>query len=97
MADAFFADPHTSIRGWERAIDTQTRIVTGLADLLAPDGDTGIAVIGQRGVGTLWYCHLTGQPIHLRHDQPGQGHYFAVDLSAGAVVHPWRPIDRIDP
>ena len=47
-------------------------------------------------VGTLWYCWLTDQGISRRHDQPGQGHYFTVDVATRQVVHPWVPIDRID-
>ncbi|MEZ5225769.1 MAG: histidine phosphatase family protein [Acidimicrobiales bacterium] len=97
LADAFFAEPHASVRGWERAVDAQARIVRGLADLLdtasGDDAAGDIAVVGHGGVGTLWYCHVTGQPIDRRHDQPGQGHYFSVDLVARTVVHPWRPID----
>ena len=96
LADAFFAEPDRSVRGWERAVDAQARIVAGLADLLTVptpyDGD--VVVIGHGGVGTLWYCHLTGQSIDRRHDQPGQGHYYTVDRDTGAVHHPWHPIDR---
>jgi broad specificity phosphatase PhoE len=96
LADAFFADPHTSVRGWERAIDAQQRIVQGLEDLLTPaDDDRDVAVIGHGGVGTLWYCHLAGVPINRNHDQPGQGHYYTIDLTACAVVHTWRPIDEL--
>lgn len=96
LADAFFADPHTSARGWERAIDAQQRIVEGLEDLLTP-GEEGrdIAVIGHGGVGTLWYCHLVGVPINRGHDQPGQGHFYTIDLTTRAVLHTWRPIDAL--
>lgn len=92
LADAFFAEPELSVRGWERAIDAQRRVAEGLSDLFRADDD--VAVIGHGGVGTLWYCHLAGIPIDRRHDQPGQGHYYEVDLTTGAVVHPWRPIDE---
>ena len=94
LADAFFADPHTSVQGWERAIDAQQRIVQGLEDLLTTgEDDRDIAVIGHGGVGTLLYCHLAGVPINRNHDQPGQGHYYTIDLTTRAVVHTWRPID----
>ena len=40
LADRFFADPHHSAEGWERAVDAQHRVVTALADVhLAPSGD----------------------------------------------------------
>ncbi len=107
LADAFFAEPARSVSGWERAVDTQLRITTGLADLLelntgAPASDTSdtetpasdVAVVGHGAVGTLWFCTLTGQPIDRRHDQPGQGHYFTVDLATRRVEHAWLPIDH---
>ncbi len=93
LADAFFAEPHQSVRKWERAVDAQARIVAGLADLLTPVGEHDVAVIGHGAVGTLWYCHLAGRPIDRRHDQRGQGHYFTVDLLGSRVLHSWRPID----
>ena len=89
VADAFFAQPNASIEGWERAVDAQRRVVDALADLfLGPSGD--VAVVGHGGVGTLWYCHLAGLPIERRWDQPGQGHYFSVDLQSRRPLHHWR-------
>jgi broad specificity phosphatase PhoE len=40
-ADAFFANPHTGVRGWERAVDAQARIVGAVDRILsqAPDED----------------------------------------------------------
>ncbi|HEU4841762.1 MAG TPA: histidine phosphatase family protein [Ilumatobacteraceae bacterium] len=92
VADACFAHPDVSARGWEPAAAAQRRIVRALADLLAPAGpDT--AVIGHGGVGTLWFCHLAALPIARRWDQPGQGHY--VTVVDGAPLHHWRPIDVV--
>lgn len=98
LADAFFADPETSTQGWERAVDAQQRVVKNLADLLGSSGREGegdVAVIGHGAVGTLWYCHLAGLGMSRQHDQPGQGHYFTVDLDAGTVDHGWAAIDDI--
>ena len=92
LANAFFAEPKKSVRGWERAVDAQRRIAEGLADLLTPS-PRDILVVGHGAVGTLWYCHLNGLAIERRHDQPGQGHYFSVDLHLGRAIHPWLPID----
>ena len=97
VADACFADPGSSARGWERAVDAQRRIVRALADVLDDDGRGDVAVIGHGGVGTLWYCHLAGVPIDRRWDQPGQGHYFTVDRSTCRPLHLWRPIDLGEP
>lgn len=92
LANAFFAEPEQSIRGWERAIDAQRRITRGLADLLTPTAKD-VLVVGHGGVGTLWYCFLNGLPIARCHDQPGQGHYFSVDQQTRRATHAWRPID----
>ena len=95
LADRFFASPEASVEGWERAVDAQRRIASGLEDLLTGEGGD-VAVVGHGGVGTLWWCALRGQPIDRRHDQPGQGHYFTVDRARAAVVHGWRPIDQLE-
>jgi broad specificity phosphatase PhoE len=91
--DRFFSAPTESIGGWERAVDAQRRIVEGLADLLELPAARSTVVVGHGGVGTLWYCSLTRQPIDRAFDQPGQGHYFTVDVGTRSVLHPWLPID----
>ena len=93
VADACFAAPSISARGWERAVDAQQRIVEALADLLDDPGPGDVAVVGHGGVGTLWYCHLAGVPIARRWDQPGQGHVFSVDRTTRRPLGHWRPID----
>ncbi|MDH4170281.1 MAG: phosphoglycerate mutase family protein [Acidimicrobiia bacterium] len=93
LADALFARPGESAGGWEQAIDVQQRVTDALADVLVDGGGGDVAVVGHGGAGTLVWCHLAGQPIDRRLDQPGPGHYFTFDRSA---VHPWRPIDRIE-
>lgn len=95
LADRFFARPEESVQGWERAVDAQSRIAAGLRDLLSDAGSGDVAVVGHGGVGTLWYCSLAGLAIDRRHDQPGQGHYFTVDLGSGLPTHGWRPIDEV--
>ncbi len=97
LADAFFADPEVSVRGWERAIDAQRRIVTAMDTCLSETIDGDVMIVGHGGVGTLWYCHLADVAIDRRHDQPGQGHYFAVDPTSGRPRHGWRPIDDLTP
>jgi broad specificity phosphatase PhoE len=101
LAARYFADPERSADGWERAIDSQRRVVAALADLLVEPGGRAVerarpdvVVVGHGGVGTLLWCHLAGLAIDRRHDQPSQGHHWAWDRSTGRVVHPWRPIDR---
>jgi broad specificity phosphatase PhoE len=94
LAEAFFARPEQSAEGWERAVDVQARVSAALDDLLGVDID--VLVIGHGAAGTLWYCHLAGLPIDRRHDQPGVGHYFTIDLGTRSPIHPWAPIDQIE-
>src|SRR5205085_8614781 len=60
-ADAFFAHPHESIRGWEPAVVAQARIVRAVEEILmrAPS-ECDMAIVGHGGTGTLLYCHLVG-------------------------------------
>jgi broad specificity phosphatase PhoE len=89
LADRFFASPDESVHGWETARRAQRRIVAAVARAVAgADGDT--AVVAHGGVGTLLLCHLLGVPIDRRHDQPGQGSWFAFDPETEQVAHGWR-------
>jgi len=93
VADQFFASPQTSVRGWERAIDAQARIVRAVEQIPASDGP--IAIVSHGAVGTLLYCHLAGEPIARRWDQPpnGGGNYFPFTLSPSRALAWWRAID----
>ncbi|WP_051229216.1 histidine phosphatase family protein [Pleomorphomonas oryzae] len=94
-ADLFFAHPEQSIRGWERAIDAQTRVVEAVNQILAEDASTGhIAIVSHGGVGTLLLCHLTGSAISRAMDQPGSGggNSFAFDRATRSVLYGWRDI-----
>lgn len=89
-ADAFFANPESSIRGWERAVDAQARIVAAVAAVLrdAPPGP--VAVVAHGGVGALLRAHLAGAPISRSWDQSGAGCMFRVQPGQGPG--PWVPI-----
>jgi broad specificity phosphatase PhoE len=94
--DAFFARPSESGCGWERAEAAQARIVRAVTHLArAAPGSGPLAVVSHGGVGTLLLCHLTGQPISRRTEQPGTsgGHYFLCHLPEGTLIHGWRSID----
>ena len=85
-ADLFFAHPERSIRGWERAVDAQARIVAAVeAVLAAVPVDLDIAIVAHGGVGALLMCALESVPISRSHDQPpGQGgYYFAFEYDRG--------------
>ena len=96
VADAFFAHPRESVRGWERALDAQNRIVAavGSALRLAPAGGD-IAIVAHGGVGALLLCHLKGIPITRAEDQPGDGggNAFRFEAATGRLLSGWRRIE----
>ena len=84
------------MRGWERAVDAQTRVVTAVESLVAADPTDGaIAIVSHGAVGTLLYCHLANEKIDRRWDQPPNngGNYFSFTLSPRSVHSWWKPID----
>ena len=96
VADEFFASPTTSVRGWERAIDAQARIIKAVESIARKDQTGGaIAIVSHGAVGTLLYCHLAGKPIDRRWDQPpnGGGNFYAFNLSPRQVHSWWEPFD----
>lgn len=94
VANQFFANPQTSVRGWERAVDAQARI-RGEVEAVLSDHQTGnIAFVGHGGVGTLLLLSLAGRPISRTADQPaGGGNFFAFALPDLGLVHHWQAID----
>jgi broad specificity phosphatase PhoE len=99
--DAFFAQPQTSVRGWEPAADAQARIVRAVEQVISQASDDGdVAIIGHGAAGTLLYCHLAGLPISRRHEQPATngGNWFAFDGVSRKLLHMgWRSIDAPTP
>lgn len=97
VADAFFARPEESIRGWETASDVQHRIVSEampLFEIAVREGD--VLMVGHGAVGTLLYCRLAGKPISRTHDQPaGGGHLFAYDPASDRILCTWTPIEAL--
>jgi broad specificity phosphatase PhoE len=97
-ADAFFANPHASIRGWETAADAQRRIVAALATVYneTPAGQD-IAIVSHGAVGALLLCHLKSRPIDRTQDQPGTagGNYYHFDRETHLLHHGWRPIEDL--
>ena len=94
VADEFFARPGQSVRGWEPAVDAQSRIVRAVQQI-AKETTATTAIVSHGAVGTLLYCHLAGEPIDRRRDQPpnGGGNFYRFTLSPPSVNFWWRPID----
>lgn len=96
VADQFFAQPHLSVRGWERAVDAQARIVHEAEAVLARKRHGDVLFVGHGAVGTLLFCHIAGHPIDRAYDQPaGGGHVFAFTRDARKIVHGWRKMEEI--
>ncbi|WP_299406503.1 histidine phosphatase family protein [uncultured Roseobacter sp.] len=97
VADQFFAEPETSVRGWETARAAQSRIVFEVRACLRDHGEGDVLFVGHGGVGTLLYCHLAGLAIDRAHDQGpgGGGCYFAFPTEMGPPAHPWRPMEQL--
>jgi broad specificity phosphatase PhoE len=95
VADEFFAKPTVSVRGWERAVDAQARVVKAVERIAERDNGV-IAIVAHGAVGTLLYCDLAGEAIARRWDQPpnGGGNYFRFTLSPRAAHSWWQPIDQ---
>jgi len=101
-ADAFFATPDVSVRGWERAIDAQSRIVDAVRDVLASHAPTDpILFVGHGGVGTLLKCWLKGEAISRSADQaaegghPGGGNVHAFSIPALRHLFGWTALERV--
>jgi broad specificity phosphatase PhoE len=96
VANQFFAQPDISIRGWERAIDAQSRIVGEVEHVLARNRPGDVLFVGHGGVGTLLYCHYSGLAIDRAHDQPaGGGCFFAFTADGRRVQHAWCRLEDL--
>lgn len=96
LADAFFAHPAQSIRGWERAIDAQDRIVREAERAIEQQQKGDLLFVGHGAVGTLLLCFYSRMPISRVHDQPGGGgNYFTITKAERRVLHAWRPIEKV--
>lgn len=94
-ADAFFARPEDSVRGWERAVDAQARILVAVETVLAREPPGDVAIVAHGGVGALLLCHLKRVPISRAEDQPGDGggNVFTFDRASRTLLRGWRPIE----
>ena len=96
VADQFFAQPHLSVRGWERAIDAQARIVREAEAVLARNRTGDVLFVGHGAVGALLFCHYAGHAIDRRHDQSaGGGHVFAFTRDGRKILHGWRILEEM--
>jgi broad specificity phosphatase PhoE len=96
VANQFFAQPIMSIKGWERALDAQLRIVREVEHVQARNRVGDVLFVGHGAVGTLLFCHYAGFATDRTYDQPGGGgHCFAFIKDGRRVLHPWRRMEDL--
>lgn len=91
VVDAFFAEPERSVRGWERAVDAQDRIVRAV-QRLSREADGDVTVVSHGAVGALLLADLQGVPISRALDQPGMGSVFAFDAVGWRAPSGWARV-----
>jgi broad specificity phosphatase PhoE len=92
----FFGRPHESIRGWERAIDAQMRIVNAVRRVLREDETSGdIVIVSHGAVGCLLTAHLQTVEIgkETRPQHPGGGCFIVIDRDTVTLTQTWRAIE----
>ncbi|HEV2565546.1 MAG TPA: histidine phosphatase family protein [Microvirga sp.] len=93
----FFGRPDESIRGWERAVDAQTRIVEAIGRILREDETAGdIVVVSHGAVGCLLTAHLQQVAIgqESRPSHPGGGCFIVIDRDSFTLTQDWRTIEE---
>lgn len=95
VADAFFAAPGESVRGWERAIDAQTRITTCVKHFVSTAASGDILMIGHGAVGTLLFCAARSVEINRKYDQGpgGGGNVLQFDRHTLSTRTGWTPME----
>jgi broad specificity phosphatase PhoE len=92
----FFANPTKSIRGWERAIDAQARIVNAVRRVAQQEPSPGdMVIVSHGGVGALLMDHLLRVEIGKgsRPSHPGGGCYLVIERDPLKLKSDWRVID----
>ena len=108
LVDEFFRWPERSIRGWERAVDAQARVLGAVRSAVAswaprageaPD----LAFVAHGAVGALLLAQLSGASISRSFDQPlppagsppgtGGGYFFSFSLPGLEIEQRWQAID----
>lgn len=97
VADAFFANPSQSVRGWETARDAQKRIVNEVEACLSQSTQGDVLFVGHGGVGTLLFCALSRIEIDRRYDQGhgGGGCWFQFDIERRQPLREWQPMEAL--
>ena len=93
---AFFRSPTESVRGWERAVDAQDRIVGAVFRVARASPPGPVLVVAHGGVGCLLAAHLQGVAIgeEDRPGHPGGGCYIVLDREPLALRGRWHAMEE---
>ena len=92
---AFFTRPDVSFKGWETAVDAQSRILNEVRAVVSARPEDTILFCGHGGVGALLLAGLQGAPIGLEWDRGGGGHWFSFDLGTREIISDWHVIETL--
>lgn len=84
----FFDHPDEAVRGWERAVDAQERIVAAVREVTVGVDDT--TIVSHGAVGALLLAALHGAPVSRRFLHPGMGSVSTFDPEVWRVTSGWR-------
>lgn len=89
LVGEFFDHPGESVRGWERAVDAQRRVVEAVRLHSAHPAGSDTAFVSHGGVGALLMASLAGAAISREFDQPGLGSFFLFDSREWRLLDGW--------
>lgn len=95
VADQLFGHLEVSVRGRERAVDAQARIVRDVTACLSDSGESDVLFVGHGGVGTLLFCALSNLLIDRKFDQGpgGVGNWFQFEVDQMTPSCDWRVME----
>jgi broad specificity phosphatase PhoE len=109
LVDEFFRKPTESIRGWERAVDAQARVLGAVRSAVTRPPEPSdperpdVVFVAHGAVGALLLASLSGAAISRELVQPdppagsppgtGGGYHFSFSIPELEVKQGWTPID----
>jgi broad specificity phosphatase PhoE len=97
VVSEFFNNPNDSVKGWEKAIDAQTRIVETVKMIASKHEGKNIVIISHGAVASLFLAYLKNIRITFELEQPGSGggNYFVCSIPSLDLISQWQSIDEI--